>query len=283
MTSDPEIFSRSLWRCRRDRAAATFAEYDFLFERMADDIAERLDLVSRRFSRALDIGTAGGGLARRLVARGITTIGCDPGFAAAKAVGGVQCDPDRLPFADASFDLVVSAGLLDGINDLPGALSLARRVLKPDGLFLAAFCGAGSLAALRGALFAADGDRPAARIHPQIDVRAAGDLLTRAGFALPVADTEQVTVRYASPLKLMHDLRGMAATSRLKDGAPALTRDGLARLFAHAATASDADGRFAQRFEIIHLSGWSPAPSQPKPARRGSATASLADTLRRNR
>ena len=116
-----------------------------------------------------------------------------------------------------------------------------------------------------------------------MDVRAAGDLLTRAGFALPVADTERVTVRYASPLRLMHDLRGMAATSRLKDGAPALTRDGLARLFAHAAAASDADGRFAERFEIIHLSGWAPAPSQPKPARRGSATASLADTLRRSR
>jgi len=281
VTTDPEIFDRARWRRRRDRALPGFASCDFLFERMADDIADRLDLVKRDFALALDIGAAAGGLVRRLQARGIRTIACDPGFAAARALGGVQCDADRLPFADGSFDLIVSAGLLDGINDLPGALALARRALKPDGLFLAAFCGAGSLATLRGALLAGDGDRPVARIHPQIDVRAAGDLLARAGFAMPVTDVESVTVRYGSPIALMHDLRGMAATSRMK-GAPApLTRASLARSFEHVAGRADADGRFSERFEIIHLSGWAPAPSQPKPARRGSATASLADALKR--
>lgn len=281
--TDPEIFDRALWRRRRDRALPDFDRHAFLFERMADDIEERLDLVSRDFAVALDIGAASGALTRRLRARGITTIACDPGFAAAHAIGGVQCDADRLPFADGSFDLIVSAGLLDGINDLPGALALARRALKPDGLFLATFCGATSLPSLRAALFAADADRPAARIHPQIDVRAAGDLLARAGFAMPVADTDRLTVRYASPIALMHDLRGMAATSRLNDRAPPLNRPALTRMLEQAMTQADADGRFSERFDIIHMSGWAPAPSQPKPARRGSATASLADALKPRR
>ncbi|WP_429589664.1 class I SAM-dependent methyltransferase [Sphingomonas zeicaulis] len=280
VSTDPEIFDRALWRRRRDRALPRFAEHDFLFERMAADIEDRLDFVSRSFTRALDLGTADGRLAARLRARGIPTIACDPGFAAARAAGGVQCDADRLPFADGSFDLIVSVGLLDGINDLPGALTLARRALKPDGLFLAAFCGAGTLGTLRSGLLSGDGGPAAARIHPQIDVRAAGDLLSRAGFAMPVTDTDRVTVRYSSPLALMHDLRGMAATNRLRDRAPSLSRTDLAALFAYAANAADADGKIAERFDIVHLSGWAPAESQPKPARRGSGRVSLADALK---
>lgn len=280
MTTDPEIFDRAVWRHRRDRALPRFAEHDFLFDRMVEDIVERLDFVSRSFTRALDLGTADGRLARRLRERGILTIACDPGFLAARTSGGVQCDADRLPFADGSFDLIVSAGHLDGINDLPGALTLARRALKPDGLFLAAFCGAGSLTTLRSGLLSGDGGPAAARIHPQIDVRAAGDLLARAGFAMPVTDAERLTVRYSSPLTLMHDLRGMAATNRLRDTAPPLSRPALAALFAYAASVADEDGKIAERFDIIHLSGWAPAESQPRPARRGSGRVSLADALK---
>ena len=193
--------------------------------------------------------------------------------------GAVQGDEDRLPFADASFDLVVSAGVLDQVNDVPGALALIRRVLRPDGLFLGAMVGAGSLATLRTALRAAEKDRPVARLHPQIDVRSAGDLLMRAGFALPVADAEPLNVRYGNLGRLFDDLRGMAGSNILVDR-QAMGRSTLARASAAFADGADPDGRVSERFEIIYLTGWAPSPDQPQPARRGSATASLAQALR---
>jgi NADH dehydrogenase [ubiquinone] 1 alpha subcomplex assembly factor 5 len=155
---------------------------------------------------------------------------------------------------------------------------LVRRALKPDGLFLAAFAGAGSLPRLRQAMRAAEaaeGRDPAPRIHPQIDVRAAGDLLTRAGFALPVADREVVEVRYAALGRLVSDLRLTGGTNILAQRAKApFTRLGLA-----AATAAFGESE-VERFELVFLSGWAPAPSQPAPAKRGSGTASLADALK---
>jgi len=136
--------------------------------------------------------------------------------------------------------------------------------------------GAGSLSILRGAFLAAE---PAARFHPQIDVRSAGDLLSRAGFALPVADVETLTVRYAGIGNLLRDLRGMAGGNLLPGAAP-LTRTTLARAAESFAAAADSEGRTAERFEIVYLTGWAPDDSQPKPARRGSATASLAEALK---
>ncbi|ARS25799.1 class I SAM-dependent methyltransferase [Sphingomonas sp. KC8] len=282
--ADPEIFDRRTRRLRRDRAAPGFADHAFLRDRMVEDLLDRLDSVKRTFTRALDLGTADGSLATALRTRGITTFTADPGFAFAKAAGGVQCDEDRLPFADGNFDLVIAAGGLDMVNDLPGALTLIRRILRPDGLFLAAFFGAGSLPRLRAALMAADdaaGRGVVARIHPQIDVRAAGDLLSRAGFALPVADIDHARVRYGDPLRLIGDLRGMAATNILRDrrGA-ALTAAHLPALFEAFAGMADADGRVTELFEIVHLTAWSPGPDQPKPARRGSGRTSLADALK---
>ncbi|MGZ8298505.1 MAG: class I SAM-dependent methyltransferase, partial [Allosphingosinicella sp.] len=202
-------FDRRLRRLRRDRAATRFAEADYLHRLVADELVERLDFVKRDFRRALDLGCAGGYLTRRLRERGLDVTPCDSGGAFARAAGGVQADEDRPPFADGAFDLVVSVGALDGVNDLPGALLLIRRALRPDGLFLGAFAGAGSLPRLRRAMLAADSvaGGAAPRVHPQIDVRAAGDLLTRAGFALPVADREVVEVRYASLPRLLADLR----------------------------------------------------------------------------
>jgi SAM-dependent methyltransferase len=202
----------------------------------------------------------------------------------AQASAGVLCDEDRLPFADNAFDLVLSVGVLDTVNDLPGALTLIRRTLKPDGLFLASFAGAGSLPRLRQAMRTADaaeGLDPSPRLHPQIDVRACGDLLGRAGFALPVVDVESVTVRFTGLGRLIEDLRGMAGTNllALRSRRP-LGRVGLAAAIADFAAAADGDGKTAERFEIIHLSGWAPSPDQPRPAKRGSATASLADALR---
>ncbi|MFC4845514.1 class I SAM-dependent methyltransferase [Hephaestia sp. GCM10023244] len=271
-----DIFDRHRRRLRRDRAAPHFAAYDFVRAQMLDGIAERLASVKRHFDDVLEIGCFDGGFtpahARRIVR-------IDAGHRFAAAAGGVQADEDHLPIADASVDLVISAGVFDTVNDVPGALTLARRALRPDGLFLGAFLGGDSLSTLRGVLLEAEAARPAARTHPRIDVRSAGDLLVRAGFALPVADTETLTVRYRDLFGLLRDLRGMAATSLLPDPT-ALSRDTLARAAALFAERADADGRTAERFEIIALTGWAPAPSQPKPARRGSATASLAAALK---
>jgi NADH dehydrogenase [ubiquinone] 1 alpha subcomplex assembly factor 5 len=274
-------FDRSLRRLRRDRAAARVAEADYLHRLAADELIERLDCVKRDFRRALELGCAGGYLTRRLRERGLDVTPCDCGAAFARAAQGVQADEDRLPFADGAFDLVVSVGALDGVNDLPGALLLARRTLRPDGLFLGAFAGAGSLPRLRRAMLAADAvtGGAAARVHPQIDVRAAGDLLTRAGFALPVVDAQPVDVRFPSLMALVRDLRAMGATNILA----ARSRRPLGRLGLAAAIADfDSGGdKTVERFEILHLLGWSPSPDQPRPAQRGSGTMSLAQALKR--
>jgi SAM-dependent methyltransferase len=275
--SVPEIFDRAARRLRRDRACAEFSAHDFLRAAMLDGIQERLDSVTRRFEDVLDLGCFDGAFQPPAGAR---IVRCDAGSRFALAANGVQADEDRLPFAEGSFDLVVSAGVLDSVNDLPGALTLVRRALRPDGLFLAAFAGAGSLSTLRAVFREAEADRPAARIHPQIEVRSAGDLLVRAGFALPVADVESLVVRYGELGRLLGDLRGMAATNLLV-GRTALRRDTLARAATAFAGRADPDGRTSERFELVFLTGWAPAPSQPQPARRGSATASLADALKR--
>ena len=242
---------------------------------MLDGIAERLSSVKRGFVDVLEIGSAG---AMFEPSAGAKIARADPGYRFASDARGVQADEDRLPFADAAFDLVVAAGTLDSVNDLPGALTLIRRTLRPDGLFLGAFLGAGTLATLRAILREAEVDHPVARFHPQIDVRSAGDLLVRAGFALPVADVETLSVRYASLSRLLEDLRGMAATNLLADPLT-LTRSILAHAAEGFARRADADGRVTEYFEIVMLTGWAPSPDQPQPARRGSGTASLKDAL----
>jgi NADH dehydrogenase [ubiquinone] 1 alpha subcomplex assembly factor 5 len=275
-------FDRRLRRLRRDRAARRFGEADYLHRLAADELIERLQFIRRDFRRALDLGCGGGYLTRRLRDRGVETVPCDAAASFARLGRGVQADEDRLPFAEGAFDLVVSVGVLDSVNDLPGALILARRALRPDGLFLAAFAGAGSLSRLKRAMLAADEAEGGAspHIHPQIDVRAAGDLLSRAGFALPVVDSDAVDVRFPSLLHLVRDLRAMGATNILSGRSRRpLGRAGLAAAFADFAEGA-VDGKTTERFEILYLLGWAPSPDQPKPARRGSATASLAGALK---
>ncbi len=264
---------------RRDRAFARWADHAFLQHHIAAELVDRLDGVTRDFSRALILGNGGVALRKALEGRGIATVTVDAGLRFAAAEGGVQGDEDRLPFRDASFDLVLSPGTLDTVNDLPGALALIRRCLRPDGLFLAGLLGAGSLPLLRRAMLEADSESGGARphIHPQIDVRAAGDLLTRAGFALPVADSERLSLRYPHFAVLIADLRGSANTNLL--GAPPLSRTAYARACA-AFEAAAKDGRTTEIFEIVFMTGWSPSSDQPKAAARGSGTASLADALR---
>lgn len=272
---DTDIFDREARRRRRDRAAPDFARHDFVRAAMLDGIAGRLASVTRTFEAVLDLGCHDGAFVPPADA---SVIRCDAGAAFARNSAGVQADEDRLPFAEGTFDLIVSAGVLDQVDDLPGALLLARRALRPDGLFLAAFVGGGSLPKLRAALRVAEPEPPAPRLHPQVDVRSGGDLLVRAGFALPVADVETLDVGYPDLVRLLADLRGMAATNVLRRRAP-MTRGTLLAAAAAFAAQADADGRVRERFNLVFLTGWAPDPSQPRPARRGSATASLASTL----
>ncbi len=275
-----EPFDRKLRRLHRDRAAAGFRAHAFLRDHMIEELLVRLGTVNRGFTRALDLGCADGGLARQLPAGMV--VSADAGFRFAHGAQGVQCDEDRLPFADASFDLVVSAGSLHLVNDLPGALALARRILRPDGLFLAAFAGGNSLNRARAALISGDiaatgGAAP--RIAPMVDVRAAGDLLGRAGFALPVVDLGN-PVR--APRRVASALAGHQGSRREWDLG---TRAPFRRLAIAAAAAAfaengDADGRVAETVEIIYLTAWAPSPDQPKPLKPGSGKVSLADVLR---
>lgn len=248
----------------------------FLADVMAEEVTERLEWVTRSFTDALVIGHAPPVLLAELARRGVSVVQAGPG------TPSVQCDEDTLPFAESSFDLVIAIGTLDSVNDLPGALIQINRALRPDGLFLAAMIGAGSLPALKAAMLAADaasGHGVAARIHPQIDVRAAGDLLQRARFAMPVADSDRLTVRYSSLPALVRDLRCHGWTNVLASAPPPVNRSGLIAAMQQFAEAADADGKTAERFEIVSMSGWAPSPDQPRPARRGSGTASLAKVL----
>ncbi|HKY82637.1 MAG TPA: methyltransferase domain-containing protein [Sphingobium sp.] len=278
--TQPDIFDRALRARRRDRMVERFADHDFLYRAMLDELLDRLADVKRDLPETLVIGCPDDSARAALETMGKRVVCCDPGFAAAHRQNGVQADEDALPFADGSFDLIIACGTLDSVNDLPGALILMRRVLRPDGLMLAAFTGAGTLPRLRAALMAGEGDRPGQHIHPQVDVRSAGDLLSRAGFTMPVADSETLTVRYGDIVRLMHDLRGMGSGNVLTSRPP-LRRDALMEAARHFADAADADGRTAEQMAILYLSSWKPDPSQAGPARRGSATVSLAEALKR--
>src|ERR1700677_946370 len=202
MSENPLVVDRKLLRTRRARARA-LGPATFLLERAATDLAERLAAVLRRFPLALDLGTPGDEV--RTALSGVNSV---EAIVAASADRGGFCSPlfvaadeEALPFRDGAFDLVVSALALQFVNDLPGALVQIRRVLKPDGLFLAALIGGDSLTELRAAFGAAEseiegGGSP--RVAPFADVRDLGALLQRAGFALPVADIDRATVRYDS-------------------------------------------------------------------------------------
>ncbi|MDM7955670.1 methyltransferase domain-containing protein [Blastomonas sp.] len=248
----------------------------FLAEHMADEIVERLGWVNRSFADALVLGHAPAVLLAALGSRGVKVTLAGP-------VGvDHSCEEDALPFAPAAFDLVIAIGTLDSVNDLPGALIQINRALRPDGLMMAAMVGAGSLPRLKAAMLAADEASArgvAAHIHPQIDVRAAGDLLQRARFAMPVADSDTLTVRYSSLPALVRDLRCHGWTNVLTSAAPPVGRAGLIAALQNFAEAAEVDGKTAERFDLIYLSGWAPSPDQPKPAKRGSATASLAGVL----
>ena len=282
----PRIFDRDLLRLRQRRARMR-GPATFLIDHVAAELAERLAAVLRAFDVAVDLGTPTDSLRRALAAGGkiATVIAAAPAAAALDArFPRVAADEEALPFADGTLDLVVSALALQWVNDLPGTLVQIRRALKPDGLLLAAMLGGDSLSELREAFAAAESEIEGGvspRVAPFADLRELGALLQRAGFALPVVDSDRLTVRYDSAFALMRDLRAMGATNVLAERRRTpLKRATLLRMAdVYAERFADADGRVRATFEIAWLTGWSPHESQQKPLKPGSAARRLADAL----
>jgi SAM-dependent methyltransferase len=289
------VFDRRLVRRRRLRARA-LAPPTFLMDRVAGDLSDRLATVLRRFEWAVDLGTPSNALCRELARSGKvgTVVGTAASAASMRRQMGfdevcsdslvVVADEEALPFRDASLDLLVSGLALQFVNDLPGTLLQARRALKPDGLLLAALAGGDTLIELRQSFATAEAEIDGGispRIIPFVDVRAAGTLLQRAGFALPVTDLERITVRYDSPIALMHDLRAMGATNPMVErNRRPLKRATLRRMMeVYAERFADPDNRIRATFDIVWLSGWVPHSSQQKPLAPGSAKQRLADAL----
>ena len=288
----PRLFDRARVARNRDRAAPRYEDYAFLKERVSRDIADRVQDTPRRFERALDLGCHDGRLARILSGTGrvgaVEASDLSPAMVDAARAAGTDArvlDEETPSLPENRFDLIVSALSLHWVNDLPGTLVRLRQSLKPDGLFLGALFGAGTLAELRDCLMEAEtevsgGVSP--RLSPLPGLKDMANLMQRAGFALPVADRDSVVVRYRDPARLLTDLKGMGEQSALAPGMirplPRAVLDRALSLYRE--RHADPDGRVRASFEIVHVSGWAPAPGQPQPLRPGSAKASLADAVR---
>lgn len=288
MTDSHMVFDRRTVRRYRDRAAGQFNEFDFLFRKVGMELVDRLDDITRKFPLALDLGCRTGGMTEFLAGRGgiETLVHCDLSFEMVRAAPPQRLvvDEEFLPIRPGSLDLVLSCLSLHTVNDLPGALLQIRQALKPDGLFLATIFGGGTLGELRGSLLAAEAENEGGaspRVSSFIDLRDAGDLLQRAGFALPVVDTEMLTVSYESPLKLMQDLKAMGEANALLARQRQFTRRTtmMAALEHYLTAHGGSDGRVPASFEIVSLTGWAPHDTQQKPLAPGSATTRLADAL----
>lgn len=282
MSTSPIVFDRPLARRRLERAAREGLA-DFLVDRVAEDLDLRLSAIKRDFTCALDLGGPGEQVRDVLRKRGVMRVIRAP---VAGGLGGdVVVDEEALPFAPGSFDLVVGVLSLQGVNDLPGAMVQIRRILRPDGLFIGCLPGGVTLTELRQAFTQAEAEITGGvspHVAPFADVRDMGGLLQRAGFALPVADLEKLTVRYGHPLRLAADLRAMGAANSLVDRLrKPMRRDTLMRMAEiYQQRFSDPDGRVRATFEMVWMSGWGPHENQQKPLRPGSAKTRLIDALK---
>ncbi len=280
---DSQIFDRHAVRLHRDRAAATVNSVADILSAGANLLLDRLDDVKRRFTRALDVGGRGV-VAPALRARGIETVGCDLSAAMARRSGAdlvAAVDEEWLPFAEGSFDLVVASLSLHWVNDLPGTLIQLRRALRPDGLLLASLPILPTLSGLRAGLLKAESELSGGaspRVSPFPELRDCAALLQRAGFALPVADSDQLRLSYGNPMTLLRDLRAAGETNavRLRDRRPVSVR---MIPMAMAELETSEDGRIPAMLDIAVMTGWAPSPDQPKPLKPGQATIRLEDAL----
>jgi SAM-dependent methyltransferase len=268
----PILFDRILLRARQNRALRG-EPATFLLDRVTEDMQERLHAVLRDFADVADIWTPGEVLPTPSRDRFKSVTHIDPS------------EQETLPIQPESLDLVVSALAFQFVNDLPGVLAQIRRVLRPDGLLLAAMIGGDTLTELRQSFAAAEAECEGGvspRVAPFADLRDIGSLLQRAGFALPVTDVDRIVVRYDSAFALMADLRRMGATNVLVERRRTLTRRAtllrMAQIYGE--RFADADGRIRATFDVLWLSGWAPHESQQQPLRPGSAKASLAEAVR---
>lgn len=278
----PQIFDRKLIANHRQRR--THARTDFITQMVIDDLMERLAPIMRPFSKALIIGPD----ARLLPEKGVSASGVftfERGATLVKADDFAVLDPENLHLPETDYDLIVSLLDIQFINDVPGFLSRINQHLAPDGLMLAAALGGATLSELRAAWLEADTSIKGGafvRVAPFIDVRDAGGLLQRAGFALPVTDIEHHTVRYASPLSLMQELQNLGASNPLSERPRTFTTKTMlgAAMAAYQAGAGDEDGRVRATLEIVWMSGWAKHESQQKPLKPGSAQISLTKVLK---
>lgn len=285
MRLEKPIFNRALWRTKRNRAQRGLG---FLVEQISNEMAERLNLVERKFELALNFGASDFKKPTALmktkkvshwlvadIAENMVRGSLAPAF-----VG----DEEALPIGDEKLNLITNILTLHWSNQLPLALKNIRHILKPDGLFLAVLFGAGTLSELRNCLIEAESEiknGASARFAPLIEVRDAGNLLQAANFAMPVADLTQITVRYKNLHGLLDDIRLMAETQNLLYTPPFLRRDVLKRTaeIYHRKFAAP-DGKLLASFNFVWLSGWAPHPMQPQPLKPGSAKMSLAEALK---
>jgi NADH dehydrogenase [ubiquinone] 1 alpha subcomplex assembly factor 5 len=253
------IFNRQRRRNRHKRMAHADVNDQWLLRAMAETLCERIADSSVRFKNALVIGHHAAAISAQLK---IDCVRCN----IAGNDSEIIADEDRLPVADSSFDLIIANGTLDTLDDVPGALILINRALKPNGLFVGAMMGAGALPALRVCM--AEGDAQAgvaaARFHPQIDVRAAGDLLSRAGFIMPVADQDRVEARYSSYAKLIADVRANGLSNVLENSSP-LSKTAVRGAISHFETMKDEAERVTELFTPLYLTGWRPATGESLP------------------
>jgi SAM-dependent methyltransferase len=271
----PVLFDRALLRARQSRALEC-GPATFLLDRVAEDMAERLSAVLREFKNAADVGTPNDQVRNALHER----------IGQLARIDLPDRESEPLPLQPDSLDLVVSGLAFQFVNDLPGVLAQIRRVLKPDGLLLAAMVGGETLSELRQSFAAAEAECEGGvspRVAPFADLRDVGALLQRAGFALPVTDVDRVVVRYTDAFALMQDLRRMGATNILRERRRTPTRRAtmlrMAQIYGE--RFADPDGRIRATFDLIWLSGWAPHQSQQQPLRPGSAKASLAEAVKK--
>lgn len=291
-----QLFDRSAWQQNRERAATDYAKVAFLKELACARLAERLEMIRRDFTDILDLGCHGGQMAAALPARfneqPLKLTQTDPSVdfiqQASLANPSVQnnlvMSDDILPVGPASCDAVLSALYLHWMNDLPGMLSQIRVALRPDGLLLANLLGGRSLTELRCCLAEAENEicgGISPRCMPMADIRDLGSLLQRTGFAMPVADSELVTVSYPDMFRLMADIRAMGGQNsligRINHFTPRTVFMRAAELYQQKFSVSD--DQIKVTIELVTLTGWAPDSSQPQPLRPGSAANRLADAL----
>ena len=292
MSEIMNIFNRQSVRHHRDRAAPGYADFNFLFKEVAERLSDRLQDITRTFPVTLDLGCHGGDMATFIPDRSDvqTLINCDLSSSMAalarnnNGAASLASDEELLPFNEQTLDLVISNLSLHWVNDLPGALSQICRALKRDGLFLATMLGGETLKELKESFMEAEieiegGVSP--RLSPYAEIKDVGNLLGRAGFALPVADTETITVSYEDPIKLMSDLRGMGETNANAQRRTTFSRRAtiLRATEIYTEKFTIKEGRIPATFEIIYLTAWAPDESQQKPLQPGSGQISLSNVF----